>query len=463
MRIRSIFPILATLMFTACSDSAEPATPDAEGGAGGHGSASQAPGDATESAQPTASNAASATPTPTAKTTPRPVDAASAKLAKTFASSSNAFGYDFWRTLAPSSKGNVAVSPASLSIALSMAYGGAVGDTATEMAKVLHVTGTPASDVTNGAGALDSQLTDGSRAVKIEIANKLFGERTYAFEDPFLDATKKAYGAGLEPVDFKKHPDAARGTINAWVEAQTNKRITNLIPPGAIKPDTRLVLTNAIYFLGDWAHPFEQRMTYDAPFSTTKTERANVATMHQVGSFGFVAKDGVKVVSMPYAGGATSMLVVLPDAVDGVGALESSLDPKKVDAWIAAMKPTDLQLAMPKFEIDPPEPIEAGAMLQTLGIRTAFTEHADFTEIAHPSNPAERLKISEVFHKAFVKVDEKGTEAAAATAIVDVEAGAADVPHGVAVDVDHPFLFLMRDDATGAILFMGRVANPSAK
>ncbi|HTJ81243.1 MAG TPA: serpin family protein [Polyangiaceae bacterium] len=460
MRTRTIVPVVASLLFTACADSGAPATPDASSIVATATPTTSAGVAAPGSATPASSSVSSAAPAASTKPTPAPVDAADAALAKKLAASSNAFGFDLWKKLS-ATKGNLVASPASLSIALSMTYGGAGGETATEMAKVLHFTGS-ADDVMKGAGTLSTQLGDGSHGVTFTIANRLYGEKTYHFEDAFLESTKKAYGAGLEPVDFRANAEGARASINGWVESKTDKRITNLIPQGALSADTRLVLTNAIYFLGDWATPFEKAKTRDEAFSTSATDTVQVPTMHRSGSYDFVAADGAQILSMPYAGGAMRMLVVLPDATDGLGALESQLDAKKVDAWIGAMKPTEVRVALPKFEIDPVEPIAAGKLLQAMGMKTAFGAKADFKKIANPSNAADQLMISEVFHKAFVKVDEKGTEAAAASAVVMTVKGLAVEPKGVEFKADHPFLFLMRDDATGLVLFMGRVANPKA-
>ena len=227
--------------------------------------------------------------------------------------------------------------------------------------------------------------------------------------------------------------------------------------------ETRLVLVNAIYFLGDWAQPFAKEATQPAAFSVSASQKKDVPTMHAVESFRFAARDGLKAVELPYKGGQMSMVLVLPDAPDGLAALESSFTAARLDGIVASLAPTRVHVSLPKFEVDPPGALGLGAVLAKLGMADAFSPAmADFTGIANPPDPRDRLFISEVFHKAFVKVDEKGTEAAAATAGVMDRAGAVMV-QPAEFKADHPFLFFIRDNASGMILFMGRVADPSSK
>lgn len=397
-------------------------------------------------------------------TTPKPAPGppTSSAESKKFAASSNAFGMDLYQKLR-TKKGNLAVSPASLSIALAMTYGGASGDTATEMKKVLHLEGTN-EEVMNGSGKLATELQSDTRRVKFRIANKLFGEKTYSFEKPFMDATERAYGAKLEAVDFKTGADAARGTINTWVEQQTEKRIKDLIPSGGLDQNTRLVLTNAVYFLGDWAHAFEKEDTKDGKFQTTKAASSTVPMMHQTSSFKLVSKDGVRVLELPYQGGAMSLLIVLPNEIEGLDAVEKKLDVAALSGWLKDMKAERVELTMPKFEIDPADALTIGDILQGMGMKTAFSRKADFTKIANPAKKDDQLMISQVFHKAFVKLDEKGTEAAAASAVAMATKGAAPAPaKAIEFVADHPFLFMLRDNTSELVVFMGRVSNPASK
>jgi len=400
---------------------------------------------------------------PPADSTPPGADSdpSSADAMTRLAKDSNAFGFDLYQRVR-GQKGNVVISPASVTTALSMAWGGAKGDTAEQMKKALHLEGSPA-EVMQASGTLTKTLQDPSRPIKFRIANRLFGEKTYKFETPFLDATKAAYGAPLEAVDFKKGFEPARVRINGWVEEQTEKRIKDLLAPRSLNPDTRLVLVNAIYFLGDWQVPFDKEATRPSPFSVTASAKKDVATMHRQDRLRFVEKDGLKAVEIGYKGGNMSMLFVLPDQVDGIDALEKSFDSAKLEELASALKPQAVKVSLPRFEINPAESLSLGDKLQQMGMVLAFDPHgADFTGIGNPPSRDEKLYISKVFHKAFVRVDEKGTEAAAASATVMMRATALQMKVAE-FNADHPFLFFIRDNATGMVLFTGRVSDPSAK
>jgi serpin B len=379
--------------------------------------------------------------------------------AKSFAGSSNAFGLDFYQQISEGHE-NLVFSPASISMALAMTWAGAHGETAEQMKKVFHFGGSPA-DVAASAGKLSAELQDPKRPITFRIANQLFGEKSVQLEPSFLDATKASYGAPLVQLDFKNDASGGRTKINDWVADVTEKRIENLLPDGSIVPNTRLVLVNAIYFLGDWMAPFEKEATRPVDFHTGAGTTHPVDTMHGEHQVGYGEKDGVKILSMPYQGGAMSMLVVLPDDKDGLPALEKSFSSDKLAELTSAIEPQEVHVALPKFTIDPSQSLALQKVLIKMGMPLPFDEHgADFTGIYNPSNPEERLHIDDVFHKAFVKVDEKGTEAAAATAVVMNKATAVmDAPKEFTAD--HPFLFLIRDEASGMILFMGRVEDPA--
>jgi serpin B len=380
------------------------------------------------------------------------------------AKSNNAFTPELWGAVR-AAKGNLAVSPASITTALAMTWGGARGDTAAEMKKTLHFEGST-DDVLASAGSLLRSWNTGTGPVTLRAANRLFGEKSFSFEKPFLEKTQSAFGAPLEGVDFIKNAGAARSRINGWVAQETQDRIKDLVPPEGITSETRLVLVNAIYFKGQWDSPFEEKRTKPAPFFAAKAQKpGDVATMHQSGTFAFAAKDGVKVLEMPYVGRDTSMVFVLPDDTYGLEAVEQKLSSATIEGWMRGLRHQQVDVALPRFQIDPASSISLSQALQKLGMKRAFTRGgADFTGIANPKNPEERLFISDVFHKAFVKLDEKGTEAAAATAVVTEDEGAV-MPDGPPKEfkADHPFLFFLRDTRSGMILFMGRVADPSAK
>lgn len=401
-------------------------------------------------------SAPSATGTPQAPVAPPAADAV-----KKLAVSSNALGFDLYKrhTKEP---GNLVLSPASITTALAMTWGGAKGETAAQMQKVLHVEGSP-REVMETSGRLVRSLEDPSRPIVFRVANQLFGEKTFSFERPFLDDTARAYGAPIEGVDFIGAPEPARARINEWVEGKTEKRIKDLVPSGGITGATRLVLVNAIYFLGDWELPFEKERTHDAPFSTGATTKKNVPTMAQTNHLRFAEKDGVSAIELPYAGGDLSMLLLVPDQVDGLAALEGALDAQKLDGFVAALQTERIFLSLPKFEIAPAASFSLGRDLRALGMLDAFDAgKADFTGIANPASPSERLSIGDVFHKGFVEVNEKGTEAAAATAVTMTKAAAA-AERPREIRIDRPFFFVIRDNASGLVLFMGRVTDPTQK
>lgn len=373
------------------------------------------------------------------------------------ARASNAFGLDLFHDLGRT-PGNVAISPLSLESALALTWAGAKGDTEKELRTVLHLEGEPA-EVGAQLAALSASLRAGDRGVRVDIANRLFGERTYAFQEPYLALARDRFAAPLDGLDFKRHPEAARRAINGWVLGKTEGRIKDLVPEGGVTDQTRLALVNAIYFLGDWQHPFAKEATGPRAFRLADGATKDVPTMFQLGSLPYAAVDGAQVVSLPYAGGSTSMLLVLPPE-GAEGTFEAGLDAARVDALAAAARPTRIQLALPKFTIDPAASLELTPALRRLGLSSLFDAgRADLTAIADPPSAVDRLSVSAVFHKAFVKVDEKGTEAAAATAVVSRTGAAAPEP-GLAVSFDRPFVFVIRDDESGAVLFIGRVADP---
>lgn len=374
------------------------------------------------------------------------------------AKGSNDLGFDLYGRVRGAA-GNLALSPASISTALAMTYGGAKGETAEQMKKTLHF-GADASAMMTQWGNLTKALTDPGRPLKIRIANRLFGEKTYKFEQPYLDKTKAAFGAPLEPVDFKGALDPSRVRINGWVEDQTEKRIKDLLAPAALTPDTRLVLVNAIYFLADWESPFEKERTRDAPFHPTPATTKTVPTMDQTFHFRLAKGAGATVLELPYKGNSATMWIVLPDKADGLADVEKVLSSATLASWRGAFKDESVHVTLPRFEVNPKESLALARELTALGMPIAFErEKADFTLMANPADPRERLHISNVFHKAFVKTDEKGTEAAAATAVALAIAGAAPTAP-VEFKVDRPFLFFIVDRWSSLVLFMGRVSEP---
>lgn len=443
--------VATSLVATGC-DKTNP-TPDTATAEG----AGKAPATTAGSTSGTSSTVPPATPAAAnASLAPMP----SADRAKVLADKSNAFGLDLWPRVAKPAKGNFAMSPASLSIAFAMTYGGARGETAAQMKKVLHFTDEPGA-VMAAWGGFSRALAAPARPVTLRIANQLFGEKTYTFRQEYLDETRAAFGAPLEQLDFKTAPDPSRRRINAWVEERTEKRIKDLLPDGSIKTLTRLVLVNAIYFLGNWERQFDAAKTQDQPFATSATTTKQVPMMQQVNPFGYAEAGGVKVLELPYKGGGTSLLVALPDAIDGLAALEESLSTAKLEGWKRALVEQPVAVSLPRFEATPAASLSLEQELVALGMPLAFDRNrADFSGMADPPNPDERLSIDDAFHKAFVKVDEKGTEAAAATAVVMTARGAMRPQKIAEFKADHPFLFFIVEKESGLVLFMGRVTEP---
>ena len=367
---------------------------------------------------------------------------------------SNDFGLDLW---ARAPKGNLAISPVSIETALAMTWAGAKTATADQMHKVLHFEGTPDAIVSQW-GLVSLALQDPDRPLKLKMANRLYAEKSFKFDTTYFTITRKAFKAPLEMVDFKGAPDEQRKKINQWVADQTEQRIKDLLPPPMITDTTRLVIVNAIYFLADWARPFDKTHTSDEPFYGTKTKP--VPTMHDLGSYRLAKGEGASMLELPYKNDSAAMYVLLPDKRDGLAELERSL-PAKLKALQPKLAAAEVSVSLPKFVIDPAEPLQLADVLVALGMKDAFdAKKADFTGIGTPPDPNNKLYISSVLHKAFVKVDEKGTEAAAATAVEMLE-GAGAPPPSVPFTADHPFVFFILDRETGLMLFMGRVVDPA--
>jgi serpin B len=444
MRLRPLIP-LTLLVAVGCGSGSDSPFGPSGGDSGGRGRTTPV-AEGSRALVPTAEPA----PTPTPKEGDRRL-----------ADGSNAFGLDLYDQLR-STVGNLALSPASLSMGLLLPGAGAKGETQAAFQKVLHLDGPPAA-LLPAWGQLAAGLENPDRPVTLHVANRLFGEKSYTFEPAYLEATRAAFDAALEPVDFKEAHDEARAKINAWVEEQTEHRIRALVPQSGVSRETRLVLVNALYFLGKWKEPFEAAATRPEPFHPKPGESREVPAMHRTGTFPFVAKDGLEALELPYEGGSVSMLLVLPDTVDGLPAVEDFVDAIGVEGLVATLAPTRVAVALPKFEVNPSGSLPLGDVLKAMGLKVAFDrDAADFGGIANPPDPADRLVLDEVFHKAFVRVDEAGTEAAAATAAAMVRAASAPAPPEAEFKADHPFLFFIRDVASGLVLFMGRVADPIA-
>ena len=375
-------------------------------------------------------------------------------------------------------KDNTLLSPYSIQSALAMTFAGAAGVTRDEMARVLHYAGDE-SELHQSFAALQKGLAEvqkktaeraenakkwggPSEPVTLTIANRLFGQQGYEFRQPFLALVRDNYGAPFQPMDFIHGAAGARREINAWVEDQTRQRIRDLIPADGINRETRLVLVNAIYLKAPWAEEFPEHATKPRPFHVNGAAVQDVPTMERQDRFGYAEREGYRIVTVPYNGGDVQLLLLLPNAVDGLAALEARLTPHELGA-AATPGTVDVKLFLPKFKLEPPL-LRLSKTLEAMGMQSAFDKpegSANFDRMA-PRKPDDYLKISEVFHKTFLELDEKGTEAAAATAVVMMRATSAvgKQPEPVEVRVDRPFLFAIQHRPSGACLFLGRVTNP---
>jgi serpin B len=371
----------------------------------------------------------------------------------------SAFAFELYQALREE-KGNLFYSPHSISVALAMTYAGARNETAEQMAATLQFLLEqerlhPAFNWLDAELASRGEGAEGKdeEGFRLNIVNAIWGQKDYSFLTDFLDVLAENYGAGLRILDFITETEKSRLTINEWVSDQTEGRIKDLIPQGAIDALTRLVLTNAIYFNAAWEYPFDEDMTADGPFYLLDGGQVSVSMMKQTEAFGYTEGEGYQAVELQYDGNELSMVVLLPEA-DQFQAFEEGLQAQQVNAIISGLQLTEVALTMPQFEFD--SEFSLKDTLAGMGMPIAFSGAADFSGMTGTLD----LHITEVLHKAFVSVDEAGTEAAAATAVIVGESAMPGQP--VEVNIDRPFIFLIRDIETGAILFVGRVLNPGA-
>jgi serpin B len=367
------------------------------------------------------------------------------------------FGLDLYRALSPGQT-NLVFSPTSIALALAMARAGARGQTAAEMDAVMHELAS--DDHAAWLNALDQALASRNQTstddmgqelpVTLRIANAPFAQEGMPLEDAYLETLAARFGAGLRLVDYVSATEEARQVINAWVDERTEQRIPELLVEGVLTPATRLTLVNAIYLKAPWQTPFFEGATEDGTFTRADGSTVEVPFMSTSASLPHASGDGWQAVELPYLGRSLAMTVILPD---DLAAFEQTLTPDDLATITSSLTDTQVALALPRFGIE--SKAELATILGALGMPTAFTDAADFSGIT----TAERLAISNVVHQANIDVDEKGTEAAAATAVLMVESAMPSDP--LMLRLDRPFLFALRDVPTGAILFLGRVGDPS--
>jgi len=380
----------------------------------------------------------------------------------------NKFALALWAKLRVR-EGNLFFSPYSISTALAMTYAGARGPTEAQMARVLHFPTSPNKETAPPTAweAMRFHTTYGrlikqfnSRGQKhtyeLVVANALWGQKGYEFLTGFAELINDKYGGELNAVDFVTDPETARQTINAWVGKKTKDKIKDLIARGVLDQMTRLVLTNAIYFKGTWARQFNKDKTKESPFTLVGGQKVDVEMMNQTALFGYMETEDFQGLEMLYADGDLSMIIFLPKRIDGLADFEKTLTAERLSRWLARFSKREVIVSIPKFKMT--SQFSLSSVLKSMGMTTAFVPGvADFSGM----NGKRDLFISAVIHKAYVEVNEEGTEAAAATAVTMKITIAEPLPMPV-FRADHPFLFLIRDNRSGSILFIGRVANPKS-
>ncbi|MHC4911894.1 MAG: serpin family protein [Planctomycetota bacterium] len=395
---------------------------------------------------------------------------------ETVVKGNNDFALELYAKLVGQQEGNLFFSPYSISTALAMTYAGARGRTEVQMAEVLHFPATVSTQIIakspsglardqkqfhSAFGTIAKALNARGKkgAYELTVANALWGQKGYGFLQEFLELIETSYSSRLNEVDFIAATEAARQTINTWVEDETKGKIKDLIAKGVLSTMTRLVLTNAIYFKGSWASQFQEEETRDAPFTLLDGEKINAPMMNQTGEFKYMETEDFQGLELPYNDEELSMIIFLPKKFDGLGELEKMLTSENLSKWMAEPRKQKVIVSVPKFKMT--SQFALAKVLKSMGMKSAFSQQkADFSGMSLPQE-VEKLFISAVIHKAYVDVNEEGTEAAAATGVVVGVTGVPPEPTPV-FRADHPFVFVIRDNQSGSILFFGRVVNPKA-
>jgi serpin B len=375
---------------------------------------------------------------------------------KQAAIASNRFALDMYRELA-NRDGNLFFSPWSLNTALAMTYEGARGKTADEMRSVLHFYGDE-STRRQSFFALDQRIIDDKSGYTLSTANALWVDNNFSLLDGYMDLMDCIYHARATNLDFMGASDDARKTINFWVEQKTSQKIKDLIPPPYIDPSTCLVLTNAIYFKGTWVKEFDKSLTRDEKFFSGEGRTVYVSMMRRLdedAKFDYMETEDIQMLQMPYLGEKLSLVILLPKEPD-ITKVESSLSVEKLAQWRKGLERQRIDVYIPKFKIDAKYFLAEN--LQNLGMPTAFSG-ADFSGMSAGGGG---LYISQVIHQAYVDVNEEGTEATAATAVI-MSRSIMMGPRTPVFRADHPFIFMIQDEETGCILFLGRVSDPGTQ
>lgn len=371
---------------------------------------------------------------------------------KTLVTSNNHFALEIYRRVRHV-EGNIFYSPYSISSALAMTYAGARESTRSQMQTAMGFTADDElihEGFKNLAEIMSEAAENGS--VRLAIANSLWPQEGYRLRRAYLNLVKKHYQTRITRVDYTE-ADAAREKINTWVEEATENRIQDLIGAGVLDSLTRLVLVNAIYFKGDWEHQFDEGLTDEQPFRPSPDTEIPVQMMHNRSSFAYNEMDDLQILELPYRGKHLSMLILLPRETEGINILEEAFSTENLERWTSSLEKMEVNVSLPKLELS--FPFRLDEILQEMGMVDAFTGNADFSGIEE----SRELYLNAVLHKAFVEVNEKGTEAAAATAVIMQTKSISFM--SVDFTADHPFIFLIRENRSGSILFLGRVNNPA--
>ena len=375
------------------------------------------------------------------------------------ARSGNFFAFSLERRLAQE-PGNMVFAPAGVDAVLSLLYSGAAGETAKQMNKLLHFTlkgdtlHAAVGELLNRLGTAPEIPHRKAPAYELVTTTALWRQDELPLTDAFFLRARDEYGCVDREVNFFQ-PEQARKSIDSWCKKATHGRIPEIVPAGGVDADTRVLLTHAIYFKGDWAHPFKKDATRSEPFHLTATDAADAPMMHQQGTFNYLDEDSLQAVELPYVGETLSMIILLPKQVDGLARLQASLAPDTLQSFLDGRKPAQVDVSLPHFQITRATSLVPA--LRDLGMADPFDGNADFSGMS----PAKGLFVSALFHDVAITVDESGTEAAAGTAAQVKVESQTSAGRPKVFRADHPFLFLIRHNPTGSIVFFGRVSNPN--
>ena len=362
----------------------------------------------------------------------------------------NQFGLDLYSRYNAKNE-NIFFSPYSISSALAMTYEGAKGKTAEEMQAVLHLPNDK-EKIHSSFLKINNEINKANKEYNLSVANSLWAQKEYPFEKNYFDVVNTYYSGKVTNLDFKKDTENSRITINNWVESKTNNKIKEILSPGILTPDTKLVLTNAIYFKANWSNQFFEDNTKESQFKLNNGNTVKANIMHQASHFNYSETNNLQILEMDYIGNDISMLVILPKG-NNLDQVEKEFSQEKLNEWKNNMQPMEVALSLPKFKFE--ETYQMKDDLAQMGMPTAFTSDANFSGISSTN----QLSISQVIHKTFIDVTESGTEAAAATAVVMLTTGMPERPK--IFNADHPFIFIIQEKKTGNILFIGRLNDPT--